>query len=102
MSIPLHAIDLGPEIPAAELDALLRDNGASPLVRGILQTLRDTSFHCAIEAREGVMPQNLAFIATKLGAAEILESVVISMVNRIASNGANKAKLSAQERELLT
>ncbi len=67
MSTPIHLLNLGVEVDEGVLNALLKSNGKSELVSGILQKIRDTALDSATSAAEGIDGKNDALIHAKLG-----------------------------------
>ncbi len=67
MNTPIHLLNLGAEVDSGILNALLKSQGKSELVRGLFQLIRDTALDSATSAADGIDGKNDALIHAKLG-----------------------------------
>ncbi len=92
MNPPIHLLDLGPEIDSTMLDALMKSQGRSELVRGILQTLRNTALYAATTAPDGIEGKNDAVIYANLGSYRGLSEVLLDLYNKTTVTESDKER----------
>lgn len=80
MNPAIHLIDLGAPVDSGTLAQLMLSQGRSELVRGILQTIRDTALDAACSSVDGISARDDHFIHASLGRYDGLANVLNDFV----------------------
>ncbi len=75
---PIHLLDIGPPIDDSLLRVLLKSQGRSELVLGVLQILRDTALDAAADAAAAIGASD-AVMHAKLGRYDGLANVLVEL-----------------------
>ena len=76
--IPIHLLSIGPPVDDSVLRALMKSQGKSELVTGLLQLLRDTALDAAADAAAAIGASD-AVMHAKLGRYDGLANVLVEL-----------------------
>ncbi len=92
MNAPLHLLDFGTDVDENVLDALIKSNGKSELLRGLFQKIRDTALDACTSAAEGIDGRNDALIHAKLGRYDGLAELLRDLYKKTAVTESDKER----------